>query len=189
MSSLPADTDLILVAIMPNPQDFEIARVLGWYRIPLRRAPKVVDVDYLAFYQTAAFGETERWQIRYIAPVKGHELTTRGELLRNEPGHPRSSEEYYKIQIGPLVALPEPICATHWRRITFFYTTGEYLRRAWSVNDLVIHTDERELLWSSLRERALQGGSYQTDELPELPIDPAILELFDVVYSKTKRNS
>ena len=35
----------------------EIARLLGWYRIPLRTAPKVVAVDYLAFYQPSAFGE------------------------------------------------------------------------------------------------------------------------------------
>ncbi|MDD5370773.1 MAG: hypothetical protein PHQ40_16955, partial [Anaerolineaceae bacterium] len=77
MSNLPADTALILVAVLPTAQDLEIARLLGWYRIPLRRAPKVVDVDYLAFYQTAAFGEEQRWQIRHIAPVCGHELTTR----------------------------------------------------------------------------------------------------------------
>ncbi|MDD5370066.1 MAG: hypothetical protein PHQ40_13355, partial [Anaerolineaceae bacterium] len=149
-------------------------------------APKVVDVDYLAFYQTAAFGEEQRWQIRHIAPVCGHELTTREDLLRNESNHPRAGEEYYKIQLGALVTLPEPIPAGRWRRITFFYTTGEYLRLARSINDLVVHSDEREVLWSSLRERALQGGSYHTNELPELALDPAILELFGFVYPPGK---
>jgi hypothetical protein len=47
-------TDLILVCVLPTPRDLEIARLLGWYRIPLRTAPKVVAVDYLAFYQPAA---------------------------------------------------------------------------------------------------------------------------------------
>ena len=56
MSSFPPDSALILVAIMPARRDLEIARLLGWYRIPLRSAPKVVNVDYLAFYQASAFG-------------------------------------------------------------------------------------------------------------------------------------
>ena len=76
-------TDLVLVAFLPTPRDLEIARLLGWYRIPLRTAPKVVAVDYLAFYQPASFGE-RGGQIEYIAEVRGHELTTRGELLKDE---------------------------------------------------------------------------------------------------------
>ncbi len=51
-------TDLILVCVLPGPRDLEIARLLGWYRIPLRTAPKVVAVDALAFYQPGAFGES-----------------------------------------------------------------------------------------------------------------------------------
>jgi hypothetical protein len=76
-------TALVLVAVVNNPRDLEIARLLGWFRIPLRTVPKVIAVDYLAFYQTGAFGD-EKWRIQYIAPVRGHELTTRAELLRTE---------------------------------------------------------------------------------------------------------
>ena len=86
-------TDLILVCLLPSPRDLELARLLGWYRIPLRTAPKVVAVDYLAFYQTSAFGE-RGGQVEYVALVRGHELTTRGELLRDEADHPRAHEEY-----------------------------------------------------------------------------------------------
>ncbi len=168
---------LILVAVLPSAQDLDIARILGWYRIPLRRAPKVIDVDYLAFYQTAAFGEEERWRIQRVAQVHGHELTTRRELLRDEPDHPRAGEEYYKIQLGPLVTLPCPILAEKWRRITFLYTTGEYLNRAETLHDLVVRPEEREILWHSLRERALSSGSYQPADLPEMTVDPALLEL------------
>jgi hypothetical protein len=102
-------TSLVLVAVVNNPRDMEIARLLGWYRIPLRTAPKVIAVDYLAFYQTGAFGE-EKWRIQHIAPVRGHELTTRLELLRTEPDHPRAKEEYYKIQLGPLEQLHTDSC-------------------------------------------------------------------------------
>ena len=171
--SLSADS-LILVAVMNDPRDLEIARLLGWYRIPLRSAPKVVAVDFLAFYQTAAFGE-ERWRIQSIAPVKGHELTTRIELIRDEPDHPHSHQEYYKIQLGPLQRLQQPILAEGWRRVTFFYTTGERLLNAKALRDLVVQSDERQLLWQALRERLSQSQRYQTDELPEIDLDPAVL--------------
>lgn len=151
--NLITETALVLVAVMNSPRDFEIARMLGWYRIPLRNAPKVIDVDYLAFYQTSGFDKGESGRIQYIAKVNGHELTTRRELLINEQDHPRANEEYFKIQIGPLIPLPNPIVATSWKRITFLYTTGKFLLEANVVNDLVIRTDERALLWQALRER------------------------------------
>ena len=97
--------------------------------------------------------EGERGKIQYIAKVRGHELTTRGELLKDEKDHPRANEEYYKIQIGPLIRLAEPIKATNWKRITFLYTTGKSLMEASRVNDLVIRSEERSLLWRSIRER------------------------------------
>jgi hypothetical protein len=171
---LLSPTSLILVAVMNKPRDLEIARLLGWYRIPLRTAPKVVAVDYLAFYQTSAFGN-ERQRIEYIAPVRGHELTTRAELLREEADHPTAKAEYYKIQLGPLERLPKPINAGSWRRITFLYTTGEYLMEAQSVNDLVVHSDERQSLWKSLRERACQNQYYGQETTPEIDLDPLVL--------------
>jgi len=176
---LPESTDLILVVVITNPRDLEIARLLGWYRIPLKSAPKVIAVDYLAFYQTAGFGENERWRINYIAPVRGHELTTRAELVRDEPDHPRAGEEYYKVQLGPLQALSRSIQAGSWRRITFLYTTGEMLRNAQTVKDLVVRDDERAILWQSLRDRAMTSGQYQSGELPEdtFTLDAALLAM------------
>jgi hypothetical protein len=167
-------TSLVLVAVVNNPRDLEIARLLGWYRIPLRTAPKVIAVDYLAFYQTGAFGD-EKWRIKCIAPVRGHELTTRAELLRTEPDHPHAKEEYYKIQLGALEPLEQSILAYTWRRITFLYTTGEYLLRATTINDLVVQSDERQLLWQALRERAEQG--YGTEELSDMDLPDEVLAI------------
>jgi len=166
-------TSLVLVCLLPSPRDLEIARLLGWYRIPLRTAPKVVAVDYLAFYQPSAFGD-RGGQIEYVAAVHGHELTTRGELLKDEADHPRAREEYYKVQLGGLEKLKEPIKSDKWKRITFLYTIGEYLLHAKTLNDLVVHSDERDLLWKSLRERALNNQLYKTD-LPEADIPPDVL--------------
>jgi hypothetical protein len=166
-------TDLILVCVLPDPRDLEIARLLGWYRIPFRTAPKVVAVDALAFYQPGTFGEAGG-QIEYLAPVRGHELTTRGELLRDQPQHPRAGEEYYKIQLGPLEKLTHPIIADKWKRLTFLYTTGEYLLNARTLNDLVVQSEERQILWQSLRERAANQQLYKTD-LPDADLPPEIL--------------
>ena len=167
------DTSLVLVCLMPTPRDLEIARLLGWYRIPLRTAPKVVAVDYLAFYQPSSFGESSG-QIQFLAPVRGHELTTRAELLKDEADHPRARDEYYKIQLGGLERLSRPIVADKWKRLTFLYTTGEYLQRAEKLNDLVVGSDERIVLWRSLRERALNAQLYRTS-LPESDIPPDVL--------------
>jgi hypothetical protein len=166
-------TDLILVCLVPAPRDMEIARLLGWYRIPLRTAPKVVAVDYLAFYQPYSFGE-RGGQIEYVAQVRGHELTTRVELLRDEADHPRAKEEYFKIQIGGLEKLSRPIIADKWKRLTFLYTTGEYLRNAKLLNDLVVQNEERQTLWKSLRERAENEQLYKVD-LPEADVPPEVL--------------
>ncbi len=166
-------TDLILVCLLPSPRDLEIARLLGWYRIPLRTAPKVVAVDRLAFYQPSSFDDSSG-RIEFIADVRGHELTTRGELLRDETDHPRAREEYYKIQIGGLEKLSHPITADKWKRLTFLYTTGEYLLKARTLNDLVVDSDDRAVLWRSLRERAESSQLYKTD-LPEADLPPEVL--------------
>ncbi len=146
-------SDLILIAILNNRRDLEVIRLLGWYRIPLRFAPKIVDVDAIAFYQTARFKE-EKWSIRYAARVQGVELVKRVELFREEADHPRAQEEYYKLQLGPLETLPQTIPAHSWKRLTFVYTTGERLMNAAEIGDLAISGGEREGVWRALRDRA-----------------------------------
>lgn len=177
MNETLSNTDLILVAIMPSTRDLEIARLLGWYRIPLRFAPKIIDVDYLAFYQTGAFGEEHKWCIEYYAEVSGHELTRRKDLFQDEVGHPRANEEYYKLTIGPVMKLDRPIRAGKWRRITFLFTTGQKFHVAEVVKDLVVKNDERSILWNSLRERAMNNDLYLVKDFPEFPLDTSLLAL------------
>lgn len=145
--------DLVLVAVLNARRDLEIARVLGWYRIPLASAPKTMHVDWLAFYLTAAFGEA-RWSIRHTCRVRGYELTTRRALLRDEPDHIRVDEPYYKLQLGAMRQLARPIVSTRWRRFTFLYTTGDRLLAAREIKDLTMpHPNDRDRLWRILRER------------------------------------
>jgi hypothetical protein len=144
MQQLEPD-DLVLVAILPRRRDLEIARILGWYRIPLKSAPKMVRVDWIAFYLTGDFGE-ERWSVRYLAPVRGHELIRRGELLVHEQDHPDVDEPYYKIHLGPLQRLEHPIRVENWRRLTFLYTSGKQVLIAQDLKDLTLKGSEGRLL-------------------------------------------
>ena len=163
---------LILVAIIPTPEDLQVARVLGWYRIPIRTAPRILNVDFLAFYQPASFID-RKWRIEFLAPVLGHELTTRIDLLREEADHPRADEEYFKVQLGPVQVLPRPIPAGEWKRFTFLYTTGEYLQRAGKLTDLTVRPGERRRLWKALRDRGSHIPAYQAelDNLDELSVE------------------
>jgi hypothetical protein len=64
-------SDRVLVAIMNNRRDFEVARDEGWYRIPHKHAPQsTTEAAALAFYFTKGFGEEEKWSIRWYAPNK-----------------------------------------------------------------------------------------------------------------------
>jgi hypothetical protein len=90
--------------------------------------------------------------IEYVAPVRGVELTRRKELLQDEILHPKAEDEYYKISLGSLVKLSKPIPADTWKRITFFYTTGEQILNANSISDLVIDQDKKELFQNTVME-------------------------------------
>jgi hypothetical protein len=160
-------TDLVLIAVLNNLRDFEVVRLLGWYRIPLRYAPKVIAVDVLAFYQTAEFGD-EKWSIRYAARVQGVELVKRSDLFQEDVHHPRAREEYYKLQLGALENLPHAIASRAWHRITFFYTSGDKLLSAREIHDLAVPPADRETLWNALRDRTdpfITGGG-ETANIP-----------------------
>jgi hypothetical protein len=125
----------VLVAVVTRPCDLEHARVAGWYRVPLRHALRGLAAEYLAFYQTAAFG-AERWAVRYVAPVRSVSMALRRELLPDEPTHPRADERYYRFEIGPLWALPAPVPSRRLRRVTFIPTTFGQLLHASDVAEL-----------------------------------------------------
>ncbi|MCD6553917.1 MAG: hypothetical protein J7M16_07900 [Anaerolineae bacterium] len=144
----------VLVAVINNLRDFEMARDQGWYRIPVNRAPRRLGADYLAFYQTKVFG-AEGWAVNYYAPVLRVRLARRRDLLPAEADHPRAADEYYKIEIGPLQRLPRPIPSRRLRRITFIHTTLRRLLSAEEINDLWLGSEEEERLWTTFRENGI----------------------------------
>ena len=147
----------VLVAVLNNGEDLRRAAVEGWYRIPQRRAPKRIGADYLAFYQTGAFGDDDTAQtVTYYAATRRYRLLTRRELLPDEPDHPRAGDYYYQVWIGPLQRLVCPVPATTFRRVTFIHTTLDRLLTAADVRDLFRREDPFEQLWGALREHSLR---------------------------------
>jgi hypothetical protein len=146
-------SDCVLVAIMNNRRDFEIARDKGWYRIPACHAPpSVTEAAILAFYFTKAFGK-DKWGIHWYGPVLGHELARRRDLLPGERDHPRAEKPYYQLQLGPLERLEHPIPSLRWRRITFIETSWDRFIAAREINDLYVSGADG--LFVTLKEKGL----------------------------------
>lgn len=171
-TGVPAD-ERVLVAVVPDPRDWERLRAEGWYRIPLSRAPQRIGAQYLAFYHTARFTDL-RWTITYYAPIIRYRLLPRRELLPDEPDHPRADALYYKVELGPLEALPHPIVSEKLRRVTFIMTTLSRLLRAREINDLWERETARDKLY-----RALQGRhiAVERDYLVEEACTPYRVDL------------
>lgn len=160
----------VLVAVVNNVADLERAAVEGWYRIPQRKAPRRIGADYLAFYQTGAFKAQEEAQsVTYYAPTRRYRLVTRRELLPEEANHPRANDYYFRIELGPLQRLAQPIPAEQFRRVTFIHTTFHHLLSAQRVSDLFYQADPFDRLWHSLRDYKLRPLKNRL--VGEIPVD------------------
>lgn len=149
----------VLVAVLNNAEDLRHAAAEGWYRIPQRTAPPRVGADYLAFYQTGAFGDKPEAQtITYYAATRRYQLVTRRELLPDAADHPRADDFYFRIELGPLQRLAAPIPAATMRRVTFIHTTFDRLTRASDVRDLFVPAEEDPFhrLWDALKANRLR---------------------------------
>ena len=147
----PGTSERVLVAVVNNPRDLVIARQEHWYRIPVKRAPKRVGGDYLAFYLTGAFPPDQRHRVTFYAPIYAYRLVRRIELLPQEFDHPRADDRYFKVEIGPLRQLARPILSRKLRRVTFIPTTLEKLLNAHEIVDLWDKGRLRDELWRELR--------------------------------------
>ncbi len=72
----------------------------------------------------------------------------------------------------------------HWKRITFLYTTGEYLIHAATIQDLVVHSEERALLWQTLRERQQDSTGLYSTPTQEIELDPQVAAWLGMLYQQ-----
>lgn len=157
--------DRVLVAYVPKKADFEIVRREGWYRIPQRHAPKGLYAEYFAFYFGSDFGG-QKWAIHYFARQNGYELVRRIDLLPGEPQHRRAGELYYKVELGQLQKLQEPIVSLRLRRITFMHTTWDRFQDAREINDLFVEGGQYvDRLYATLKEKGIRPErNYRVEE-------------------------
>lgn len=167
------ETYRALVVVVNSPVDWKIVQTQGWYRIPVKRAPRQVGADLLAFYFTKVFRELA-WSVRYVAPALRFDLARRRDLLPGELDHPRAEEWYYQVMLGPLKALPHPIPSRSLRRLTFLPTTLGRLLAADEINDLWMREPLEERLWRALKgAEPKQQGAHEVKDIGlryELPI-------------------
>jgi very-short-patch-repair endonuclease len=144
-----------LVGVVTRKKDWELVRSEHWYRIPVHTAPEGLEsIQYLAFYQTRLFGE-EKWAVNWYASVLSITQAKRSELLPDEPENPRAGADYYKIGLGELQRLPNPIPSRRWRRIVFIATSLERLMHAQEINDLFKLSYIEEKLYATLQDAGL----------------------------------
>lgn len=149
--------DVILVALINQPRDLEIVRTEHWYRIPAKHSPThFTQARYIGFYLTRPFGEC-KWSIREYAPVCGHELVRRRDLFPEQVDHPRADDAYYKLELGPLIALPRPIVSRAGRRILFIWTSGDKFLRAVEINDLLGKNEADDGLWDAWKAAKIEA--------------------------------
>ena len=128
--------DRVLVAVMNSLEDWRRVQDEGWYRVPVKHAPPgSPNFDWIAFYFSKIF-EENKWAIHFYAPVLGHELLTRRDLIPAQPDHHRAGDWYYKFELGPLSHKLPPIVSDTWRRIVFLVTTGDRFEAAEEIKDL-----------------------------------------------------
>lgn len=118
----------VLIAYMPNPQDWLIATDALWYRVPKDKAPKIIKeqtVEYIGFYFPSSFGHAMKWKVTHYGKVQSITEVIRKELFPNEPVNAKSATLYYKITFDSLVQLPKPFQSRRGHRVVFVSTTKE----------------------------------------------------------------
>ena len=144
----------VLVARLPCPRDWEIARDCGWYRIPCKSAPREY-YEHIAFYfGDDSFGEWA-WKIGWWANVASREVKTRRQLLPQESSHVRADTLYFKHNLSLLEPLREPIASRNRRDLVFFPTTLDKLLGALDFNDLWHESPLEDAMWDALKSRGL----------------------------------
>ncbi len=140
----------VLVAIMNNKTDFAILRDQGWYRIPVRSAPKSGLPEWLAFYQTRIFDD-EAYAVNYFGKVRDIEIVPRHKLFPNEIPSTKSDQLYHQIHLESLETLPQPIFSRRWRFIVFIPTTWAKFTTAAEINDLYDESPLEDRLWAEFK--------------------------------------
>lgn len=146
-----------LVALLKQKMDLTYLKDEGWYRIPVKSAPKALqNVEYLAFYQPKDFGE-DKWRVQFYGRKGRTTQIKRIDLLPREVADHQRDVLYYRIEVKDLKQLNKPILSNRGRRILFVQTTLEKLLTATEINDLFHESPLEDELWEHLKKEGIQA--------------------------------
>jgi very-short-patch-repair endonuclease len=145
-----------LVAILKEVSDLTILQNEGWYRIPVKSAPKRWPPKWMAFYQPKVFGE-EAYQTRFYGFVDEIKRVKRYQLFPNELLSIKSEQEYYQIFLEKLIERSTPIISTRQRRLVFIPTTWHKFEIAVIFNDLFDDSPLEDTLWLEFKKREIDA--------------------------------
>jgi len=159
---------VVLVGVLKNKTDLGILFRERWYRIPVDYAPKrqftpfrdksLTGFNYLAFYQPVSFDRQGK-QIEYFARVLGYQTVKRKDLLPGELGHPRAEDYYFRVRIGKIKKLAQPIRNIRPRRISFGFTTLSHLLESKDILELYNVPPIEEIVEDALKKTGIKAIS------------------------------
>jgi very-short-patch-repair endonuclease len=118
---------------------------------PLERG----QIKWLAFYQPAAFPESERFCVQWRAPLLGRGQVPYHTLFPELPRSAKSDQLYHKLCVGPLEALARSIFnGESWGRSRVLMPTTEAkLLAADAFDDLFHESPLEDRLWAAIKEQ------------------------------------
>ena len=150
----------VLVAIMNNQRDLEIARTQALVSAFLSTMP--IGLSRISNRCNTSHSTKPRIlkgmavPVNYYAEIERISTARRIELLPDEAGNQNAEVLYYKLEISPLQRLSQPIPSKP-RRITFITTTLAKFWRAQEINDLFHTSPIEDLMWEELRIAEIQA--------------------------------
>jgi len=130
-------TATIMIGPLRGPAHLELIRREGYYHVPVSAiAAHRCSVHTIAFYEAASrFGGSAA--IRHFAEVRRVSQVPRRSLPGlTWPGRRGEETLYYRFDLGPVLALPQPITNPDRRRVVFRFSDLDRLRQAGTLRDL-----------------------------------------------------
>lgn len=85
------------------------------------------------------------------------EILLRRDLLPDQPNHPRADAPYYRLNLGAIHQLAQPIVSARGRRLVFISTTRAKFEAAQEINDLFHDSPLEDELWDGFKRACISA--------------------------------
>ncbi len=154
MAETTKNDKIVLVAVLKNARDLKILLQEKWYHIPVKTCPKM-KFKCVAFYQPALFGGSGKC-IKYYSRVLNYSILTRKDLFPKELKHPNANDYYFKVNLGEINELAEPIKNIIPRRVCFGFTTLRRLLESKNILQLYGVAPTEQIIENALKRAGIK---------------------------------